>query len=118
MEYTDIKNRIYTYRITEDGYFIDVDNRPMYHQYEPFIPNHNLSYEENAITQIQEIIASEKTSAEKTDTLEKKISNLNDAVSTNRGGVDELGSVVSDLASALDDLASTVSTLTENNNTI
>lgn len=113
MEYTDIKNRIYTYRITDNGYFIDVDNRPMYHQYEPFIPNHNLSYEENAIKQIQEIIENENASVEQANTIEKQIADLKDGISTNQGGVDELGNVVSDLASALDDLASTVSTLTE-----
>lgn len=41
----------YWYEILDDGYKIyigDVDY-PTYHQYEPFIPDHSKSYEENAI---------------------------------------------------------------------
>lgn len=106
-----------TYQIVENGYYILIDGNKYLYQYEPYIPDHNLSYEENAIKQIQEIIANEKAMAEETDTFEKQLSELKDTVSTNSGGVDELGSVVSDIASALDDLAYTVSALTENNNT-
>lgn len=39
------------YEVLEDGYKIYKGNTdyPSYHQYEPYIPDHTLTYEENAI---------------------------------------------------------------------
>ena len=45
------------YTIEENGYHIYDRNDPNYHihQYEPYIPDHTKSYEENAQTQIEEL---------------------------------------------------------------
>lgn len=45
------------YELSEDGYYIYDKNDPLFkvHQYEPYIPDHSKSYEENAIAQIEEL---------------------------------------------------------------
>lgn len=45
------------YTIEENGYHIYDRNDPLFHihQYEPYIPDHSKSYEENAIAQIEEL---------------------------------------------------------------
>ena len=45
------------YTIEENGYHIYDRNDPLYHihQYEPYIPDHTKSYEENAQAQIEEL---------------------------------------------------------------
>lgn len=45
------------YVIEENGYHIYDRNDPLFHihQYEPFIPDHTKSYEENAQAQIEEL---------------------------------------------------------------
>ena len=43
----------YTYELTENGYYILVNGVKSIHQYEPFIPNKELDYEENAKLQIK-----------------------------------------------------------------
>ena len=45
----------YEYEITENGYYIIVNGKKSIHQYEPYIPNHELSYEENAKNQIEQL---------------------------------------------------------------
>lgn len=49
------------YVIEENGYHIYDRNDSMFHihQYEPYIPNKNLSYEENAQAQIAELMAAD-----------------------------------------------------------
>lgn len=44
-----------TYKIKENGYEIYSDGALWITQYEPYIPNRSLSYEENAILQIEEL---------------------------------------------------------------
>ena len=46
------------YELTENGYHIYDRNDPLFHihQYEPYIPDHSKSYEENAQTQIEELM--------------------------------------------------------------
>lgn len=46
------------YEITTDGYHIYDRNNPLLHihQYEPYIPDHSKSYEENAKAQIHELM--------------------------------------------------------------
>ena len=44
--------------LLDDGYKIYKGGTVWIHQYEPFIPDKTKSYEENAIQQIEEIIAS------------------------------------------------------------
>lgn len=45
------------YELTSDGYHIYDRNDPLLHihQYEPYIPDHSKSYEENAKAQIEEL---------------------------------------------------------------
>ena len=47
------------YVIEENGYHIYDRNDPLFHihQYEPYIPDHSKSYEENAQAQIAELTA-------------------------------------------------------------
>ena len=46
------------YELTNDGYHIYDRNDNLFHihQYEPYIPDHSKSYEENAIAQIHELM--------------------------------------------------------------
>ncbi len=46
------------YELTNDGYHIYDMNDTLFHihQYEPYIPGHSKSYEENAIAQIHELM--------------------------------------------------------------
>lgn len=48
------------YEIDGNGYHIYDEDDSLFHihQYEPYIPNKNMSYEENAQSQIKEIISS------------------------------------------------------------
>lgn len=45
------------YELTADGYWIYDRDDPLFkvHQYEPYIPDHSKSYEENAIAQMEEL---------------------------------------------------------------
>ena len=45
-------NKEYTYEVTENGYYILINGEKVIHQYKPYIPNKDLSYEENAKAQI------------------------------------------------------------------
>ncbi len=62
-------NKNYTYEVTKDGYFILENGTKVRHQYEPYIPNHNISYEENAKLQIKGMQINDYT----TDIINKKI---------------------------------------------
>ena len=50
-----IDNKQISYEVTDDGYKIYSDGQLWIHQYEPYIPNPSISYEENAIAQIEEL---------------------------------------------------------------
>ena len=51
-------NSVLTYQVFDDGYDIFRDGNLWLTQREPYIPNRNKSYEENAIAQIEELISS------------------------------------------------------------
>ena len=53
------------YKITENGYHIYDNNDPLFHihQYEPYIPDHTKTYEENAQAQMHEFMVSDYASA-------------------------------------------------------
>ncbi|MGN1414065.1 MAG: CD1375 family protein [Anaerovoracaceae bacterium] len=53
------------YEITKNGYHIYDRNDPLFHihQYEPYIPDHSKSYEENAQAQMHELMVSAYASA-------------------------------------------------------
>jgi len=61
----------YSYEITKDGYYILINGERSIHQYEPYIPDKTKTYEENAITQIEEMkqadvqVQKDKTEKEK-----------------------------------------------------
>lgn len=59
------------YELTSDGYYIYDRNDPLFkvHQYEPYIPDHSKSYEENAIAQIEELSREPEPSEDEIDTL-------------------------------------------------
>lgn len=59
-----------SYTIEENGYTIYLGGKPWISQHEPYIPNKALSYEENAIAQIEDIIASAKNSDDEVSTEE------------------------------------------------
>lgn len=60
------------YELTTDGYHIYDRNDPLFHihQYEPYIPDHSKSYEENAQAQIEEL-SKEPEPAEQLYTLDE-----------------------------------------------
>ena len=49
-------NKAVSYEVLEDGYKIYLDGGDFIHQYEPFIPNPKMTYEENALAQIEELV--------------------------------------------------------------
>ena len=53
-----------SYEVTDNGYNIYLGEALWITQYEPYIPNKSLSYEENAIAQIDEIVEGFNTPAE------------------------------------------------------
>lgn len=60
--------KIYSYEVTENGYYILVNGKKVMHQYEPYIPDKTKTYKENAEAQIEEMKANdEKTKNRKND---------------------------------------------------
>lgn len=70
-----IDNKKVSYEVLKDGYMIYLDGVAWIHQYEPYIPDKNLSYEENAIAQIEEIVASHED-AQNQPSMEQRIADL------------------------------------------
>ena len=68
----------YTYEVTENGYYIYINGKKVIHQYEPYIPNPSISYEENAKAQIEELKASEEAEKEKKTDIEQMKSDITD----------------------------------------
>lgn len=68
----------YTYEVTENGYYIYINGKKVIHQYEPYIPNPNLSYEENAKAQIEELKASEEAQKEEKTQMEQMQQDITD----------------------------------------
>ena len=59
------------YKILENGYQILNDGKVWIEQIAPFIPNKDLSYEENAQAQIAELVANEEAAKQEQATLEE-----------------------------------------------
>ena len=70
--------KIYTYEVTENGYYILINGKKVIHQYEPYIPNKSLSYEENAKVQIEELKASEEAQKEEKTQMEQMQQDITD----------------------------------------
>ena len=88
-----IDNKKMSYEILEDGYMIYKGGTAWIHQYEPHIPNKELSYEENAIAQIEELVAMHENA--KNEQVEKE--QLIEQVKLQDEAINELASLVSDL---------------------
>ena len=73
-----IMENTYTYEVTENGYYIYINGKKVIHQYEPYIPNPSISYEENAKAQIEELKASEEAEKEKKTDIEQMKSDITD----------------------------------------
>ena len=86
------KDRI-TYEILENGYRINLDGKIWIEQTEPYIPNPSISYEENAIAQIEELVAMHENA--KNEQMEKEA--LIEQVKLQDEAINELASLVSDL---------------------
>ena len=66
-----------TYKVVENGYEIYNEGRLWITQYEPYIPNPSLSYEENAKAQIEELLTPPVSiEDEKVTVLETKVASL------------------------------------------
>ncbi len=70
--------KIYTYEVTENGYYILIDEKKVIHQYEPYIPDKSKSYEENAKAQIEELKASEEAQKEEKTQMEQMQQDITD----------------------------------------
>ena len=76
--------KTYTYEVTENGYFIFINGKKVIHQYEPYIPDPSKSYEENAKAQIEELKQADLRREEEKTEVEKRISNLEIAVTESK----------------------------------
>lgn len=86
-------NKEVSYEVFEDGYKIYLDGGDFIHQYEPFIPNPKLTYEENAIAQIEDLIAMQENA--ENEKSEKEA--LLEQVALQDEAINELASLVSEL---------------------
>ena len=88
-----INNQALAYEVLENGYKIYLGGKPWIRQYEPYIPNPSISYEENAIAQIEELVAMHENA--KNEQMEKE--QLIEQVKLQDEAINELASLVSDL---------------------
>ena len=88
-----IDNKQIYYEVTDNGYKIYLDGQLWIHQYEPYIPNPSKSYEENAIAQMEELVAMHGNA--KNEQMEKEA--LIEQVKLQDEAINELASLVSDL---------------------
>ena len=72
--------KTYTYEVTENGYFIFINGKKVIHQYEPYIPDPNLSYEENAKAQIEELKQADAIAENEKTEMEERILNFEKVV--------------------------------------
>lgn len=91
-----IDDKKVSYEILEDGYKIYLDDVAWIHQYEPYIPYPNLSYEEGCLKQIEEIVATQEQAIE----AEKTNAELMEQVKLQDEAINELASLVSELMMA------------------
>lgn len=77
-----------TYKVVENGYEIYNNGQLWITQYEPYIPNKSLSYEQNAQAQITELTTPPKETTE--------LENLTTRVDELETGIVELASMLSE----------------------
>lgn len=74
-----------TYKVVENGYEIYNEGRLWITQYEPYIPNPSLSYEENAKAQMAELLAPAPATTpgdEKVAALEEKVTTIEEELAS------------------------------------
>ena len=74
-----MKEKTYSYEVTENGYFILINGKKVIHQYEPYIPDKTKTYKENAEAQIEELKAAEekaKTEKRQVEQIQEDITNI------------------------------------------
>ena len=89
-------NKSVSYEVLEDGYKIYLDGMDFIHQYEPYIPDKTKTYEENAVAQIEELVAMAENA--KNEQMEKEA--LMEQVKLQDEAINELASLVSELMMA------------------
>lgn len=89
-------NKSVSYEVLEDGYKIYLDGQDFIHQYEPYIPDHSKTYEENAVAQIEELVAMHEHAMN--EQMEKEA--LMEQVKLQDEAINELASLVSELLMA------------------
>lgn len=78
-----VNGKVISYEILADGYNIYLDSKPWIHQYEPYIPYPELSYEDGCVKQIQELISVEEEQEDKDQqiaTLQEQVNMLTEAI--------------------------------------
>lgn len=97
-------NKELSYEIVEKGYNIYLDNKIWITQHEPYIPNRELSYEENALKQIEELVAAheaakkaQQEAAEAEQKAEQEKAELLKQVALQDEAINELANLVSEL---------------------
>ena len=86
-------NKEVSYEVLEDGYKIYLDGGDFIHQYEPYIPDKTKTYEENALAQIEELVAMHENA--KNEQMEKEA--LMEQVKLQDEAINELASLLSEL---------------------
>lgn len=66
-EYYSSNGDEYGYIVDETGYIVYKNWNPYFDQHEPYIPDARKTYEENAIVQIEDVIAAEQQSEDVMD---------------------------------------------------
>lgn len=77
--YTTIQGTKLYYEILDDGFKLyegESAKYPYIHQYEPYIPNPDLSYEENAIQMIKEFVEASKGTMHEETLLESRLTDI------------------------------------------
>jgi hypothetical protein len=70
------------YIVTEDGYDIYLNWSKWIVQHEPYIPDRRKTYEENAIKQIEDMLAAEKENAKNAESKQSQLDGIEQTVST------------------------------------
>jgi hypothetical protein len=102
-----LDNKELSYELLEDGYKIYLDGGDFIHQYEPFIPNPKMTYEENAVAQIEELVAmhenalkEQQAKLEAEQKAEQEKAQLLEQIALQDEAINELASLVSELMMA------------------
>lgn len=80
--YTNLNGDEIGYIVTDDGYDIYLNWKKWIVQHEPYIPDVRKTYEENAIKQIEDMLAAEKENAKTAESNQSQLDGIEQTVST------------------------------------